>query len=84
MQQLNKKTVNLPQRIVGTRILRNPTQAQPVIKPKPNGQNAELRRLVERITVELKLDTEKIDLDLLTAYISMRLTENLQKQQLSL
>jgi hypothetical protein len=39
-------------------------------------QNTELRKLIERITCELKLDTDKIDFDLLTAYISMRIHDS--------
>lgn len=42
-------------------------------------QNLELRKLIERITAELNLDTDRIDFDLLTSYISMRMNENYTK-----
>jgi hypothetical protein len=57
-------------------------QKTAVASAQHSQQNLELRKLIERITAELNLDTDRIDFDLLTSYISMRMNENYTKKQL--
>lgn len=42
--------------------------------------NQHLRNLIEQITKELNLKSDKIDLDSLTAYISMKIDESVSLQ----
>lgn len=48
----------------------------PTKPTEKNEKNENLRNLIEHITKELNLQSDKIDLDSLTAYIAMRIDEN--------